>query len=190
MAETKSESVGQLLDRKGTEAAIRGSHLAQAGYAALSAAYSVLTPGGDRLSVANAKAWNGEAVSNKELAISGGLALGQVVLTAAPQLGLSGGSNSVFWSGYSKGAQGAAQELGTTIEKTPVGSFLDKALNSSFANKFIPGPVKDQIWETASRMFAANAQGTALSVVRSAGKVWTNVESPILISRGIPILQM
>lgn len=83
---SQTESVGQLIDRKGTEAALNGSTFAQAGWAALSAAYTSLTPGGDRLSAANAKAWNGEDVSNKELATAGGLALTQVALTAAPQL--------------------------------------------------------------------------------------------------------
>jgi hypothetical protein len=183
-------SVGQWAGSNAVEAIRSGNNLAGLGWSMLGAANSVLTPGGDQLSTVNAKAWNGQEVSNKELTTAGGLALTHVALTAAPQFGLSGGTNSVFWSGYSKGAQGAAQELGTTIEKTPVGIILDKALNSDFANMFIPGAVKNEVWKTASGMFAANADGTALAVIRNAGQVWTNIESKILISRGVSILLM
>lgn len=84
--ESQTESVGQLIDRKGTEAALNGNHFAQAGWALLSGAYETLTPGGDRLSSVNAKAWNGEEVSGKELAVAGGSAIAQVTFTAAPQL--------------------------------------------------------------------------------------------------------
>lgn len=105
-------------------------------------------------------------------------------------MGHSGGSNSVLWSGYNKGAQGAAQQLGTTIEKTPLGAALDKIMNSNTVNRFIPGGVKNEVWKTASGMFAANAKGNALAVVRSSGQVWTNIESKIIVSRGVTILPM
>jgi RHS repeat-associated protein len=81
-----AESTGQLLDRKGTEAAVRGDNLAVAGWAATSAAYTVLTPGGDRLSEVNARAQNGEVVPAKDLAKAGGKALVDVALTAVAEL--------------------------------------------------------------------------------------------------------
>lgn len=68
------------------EAYENGNTASWIGLGVLNAAYKALTPGGDSLSDVNARAWNGEQVSGKELAITGGIAIGQVALTATPQL--------------------------------------------------------------------------------------------------------
>lgn len=123
-----AESTGQFLDRKGTEAALAGNNLAQGGWAALSAAYNTFTPGGDRLSDANAKALNGQQVSGKELAVDGAIAISQVALTAAPQvLGaakpLQGAVNEAFAAGGTKSQPinilGGKIRLETHMEAVP-----------------------------------------------------------------------
>jgi len=98
--------------------------------------------------------------------------------------GLNGGSNSVFWSGYSQGAQKAAMELGTTIEKTPIGKTMD------FVHNQVGLKIPDSMWKAASATFAANAKGTATAVVRSnnPASVWASIEQPILNFRQVPIV--
>lgn len=111
-----------------------------------------------------------------------GYAWGAATLWAA---GLNGGSNSVFWSGYSQGARGIAEGLGgTTLESTPIGAALDYASNTLG----IPGLTP--VWNLASATFAANASGTATAVVlsESTTSVWATIEAPILSARGIPVI--
>ena len=81
-----AESVGQWAARNAVEA-LRQDHKA-AGFfwSLLETANGMFTPGGDRLSQVNARAQNDEDISIEELAEAGGLALGQVALTAAPGL--------------------------------------------------------------------------------------------------------
>jgi len=108
-----------------------------------------------------------------------GYAWGMGTMWAA---GLNGGSNSVFWSGYSQGARGVAEGLGgTTLESTPIGAALDYASNSLG----IPG--LGPVWSAASATFAANASGTASAVIFAEGSTWASVEALILAFRGIPI---
>jgi hypothetical protein len=110
-----------------------------------------------------------------------GYAWGAATLWAA---GLNGGSSSVFWSGYSQGARGIAEGLGTTLESTPIGATLD------FASNTLGIPGLTPVWNLASATFAANASGTATAVIlsESATSVWATIEAPILEARGIPIL--
>ena len=109
-----------------------------------------------------------------------GYAWGAGTLWAA---GLNGGTNSVFWSGYSRGARGLAEGLGgTTLESTPIGATLD------FAANYLNIPGLGPIFKLASATFAANASGTATAVILAEGITWTTVEAPILAARGIPVL--
>jgi hypothetical protein len=99
--------------------------------------------------------------------------------------GLNGGSNSVFWSGYSRGARGLAEGIGgTTLESTPIGATLD------FASNTLRIPGLTPIWDLASATFAANASGTAAAVILSEGATWTGIEAPILAARGIQVLRV
>jgi hypothetical protein len=89
--------------------------------------------------------------------------------------GLNGGANSVFWSGAGN-AERAAQ-LGTSLERTPIGSLLNRLGDK------VPYPV----WKAASATFAANARGVAVKVGAEAGNIWRTIEAPILNFRNIPI---
>ena len=91
--------------------------------------------------------------------------------------GLSGGSNSVFWSGFNQGAKNATTKFGTTIDKTLIG----KGLNA-FGN-YTP----DWLLRLASATFAMNAKGSVKAVIHNSGSIWTKIEQPILKWRGIPI---
>lgn len=108
--------------------------------------------------------------------------LGGAGVSIAIGAGLSGGANSVFWSGYSQGARAIAEGLGTTLESTPIGGTLDFLQNTVGVN--LP-PV---VWNTASAIFAGNATGTATAVILSQGATWINVELPILLNNGVPIV--
>ena len=71
-------------------------------------------------------------------------------------LGLSGGSRSVFWSGW--GAKSEAATFGTTLETTPVGRVLDFAQAKGWLGS---GAVSRWVWNEASATFAGNATGQA-----------------------------
>jgi hypothetical protein len=62
-----------------------------------------------------------------------------------------------------------AAEMGTTLEKTLIGSILNRF------GKNVPYSV----WKAASATFAANARGTAIKVGLEQGRIWTTVEKPI-----------
>ncbi|NQD36438.1 type IV secretion protein Rhs [Permianibacter sp. IMCC34836] len=111
----------------------------------------------------------------------GGYAWGVGTLWAA---GLNGGTNSVFWSGYSQGARGIAEGMGTTLELTPIGRALDVVHNTLGIN------LPNFVWRAASATFAANADGVATAVVLSENplSIWATVERAILSARGIPIV--
>jgi hypothetical protein len=106
---------------------------------------------------------------------------GGPIAGAGLKLAFSGGSRSVFWSGYSSGALDAASSLGTTLESTLGGRFL------SWLNHSVGIKVPDGVWNWASSTFANQASGTAQAVIRAEGRVWTTIEKPILQQRGIPI---
>ena len=106
---------------------------------------------------------------------------GGPVAGAGLKLAFSGGSRSVFWSGYSSGALDAASGLGRTLESTVGGRFL------SWLNHSVGIKVPDSVWNWASSTFANQASGTAQAVIRTEGRVWTTIEKPILQQRGIPI---
>jgi len=96
-------------------------------------------------------------------------------------LGLNGGSNTVFWSGYNQGALTSAARIGTTLEKTPVGATLN------FISNRVGIRVPNAVWDGASAIFAANAKGTVRAVIRnsSKGSTWARIEAPILRFRNI-----
>ncbi|MGH8237216.1 MAG: RHS repeat-associated core domain-containing protein, partial [Steroidobacteraceae bacterium] len=92
--------------------------------------------------------------------------------------GLNGGANSMFWSGSGNAARAA--QLGTSLERTPIGWTLDKI------NKVVPIPMP--VWKAAAATFAMNARGVAVKVGTVMGRVWSTVEAPILNWRNIPIV--
>lgn len=93
----------------------------------------------------------------------------------------NGGTNSVFWSGFNQGALDVANGLEITLEKTVGGRFL------SWLNHGVGVPVPDSVWNFASSTFANNAKGSVTAVIRAEGRVWTNIEKPILQQKGVPI---
>jgi RHS repeat-associated protein len=88
--------------------------------------------------------------------------------------GLYGGSNSGFWSGKAEMAR--AVIYGTTLEKTLIGSILNK-----FGDK-----IPYTVWKIASTTFAGNAKGIATKVGVKQGNIWM-IEKLILELRKIPI---
>lgn len=104
--------------------------------------------------------------------------------TATRGPGLSGGSRSVFWSGW--GAKSEAANFGTTLEKTPIGRFLDLAQGRGWLGD---GAVSRWTWHEASATFAGNATGQAQTVIRfhNPSSVFYKVELPILQRNGVAI---
>jgi RHS repeat-associated protein len=94
-----SQSVGQALDQAGQAAYENGNYASWIGLAFLNATYQTLTPGGDRLSQVNARAQNGEVISNKELAATATIATGSVALIAVGGNAASSGSNVALKTG-------------------------------------------------------------------------------------------
>jgi hypothetical protein len=94
---------------------------------------------------------------------------------ALPAAGLNGGARSVFWSG--EGSLSTARKIGVTIDKTPIGSVL---------NRF-SSHVPESVWSGASSIFAMNASGTAIKVGQPIGSIW-KTEQWILNMRNIPII--
>ena len=94
----------------------------------------------------------------------------------------SGGSRSVFWSGYDKGALRMAQTLGVTLDQTLGGGIMNWIQFEARWFKFSP-----RAWDWASAIFARNATGKAMAVIRSQGATWANIESKILEARKIAV---
>ncbi|WP_127995679.1 RHS repeat-associated core domain-containing protein [Piscinibacter defluvii] len=117
-----------------------------------------------------------------EVLDAGSVGLG--VAAKGVSLGLSGGSRSVFWSGW--GAKSEAANLGITLETTPVGRVLDFAQGKGWLGD---GAISRWIWNEASATFAGNATGQAQTVIRfnSPGSVFYRTELPILQRNGVPI---
>ncbi|MBK7727759.1 MAG: hypothetical protein IPJ33_04440 [Gammaproteobacteria bacterium] len=111
---------------------------------------------------------------------SGGYTAGQIAGVAYGAAmggvgGLNGGARSVFWSG--EGNMERALSMGRSLESTPVGSVMNR-----FGSR-LPG----WSWKAASSIYARNASGTAIKVGLQQGRIWSTVELPILVRRGIPI---
>lgn len=94
----------------------------------------------------------------------------------------SGGSQTVFWSGFDKGALRMAQTLGITLDKTLGGGLMNWIQFEAQWFRFSP-----RVWDWASATLARNATGRAIAVIRSAGRTWTEIESKILKARNIPV---
>jgi hypothetical protein len=98
----------------------------------------------------------------------------------------------VFWSGASSGGAAAAAYVaengGTTLETTPLGSVANFVQNLPFvpSNSFTY-----QAWARLSTAYAQGAQGTAMYFQGAngyQGQIWLNYELPTLVQRGIPIV--
>lgn len=84
--------------------------------------------------------------------------------------GLSGGAKSVFWSGA--GNMERAGKLGISLERTPIGSLMNRY------------GAPDLMWKIASGTFALNATA-ATKVGIQEGRIWSSIEKPILELKGI-----
>jgi hypothetical protein len=111
-----------------------------------------------------------------------GASMGLGVTGKGINLAFSGGSRSVFWSGYKLGAMDDAKALGITLEKTLGGRLMSWLEHDAKVWTF-----SHRTWEWASATFARNAHGAATAVIRAPGRTWTTIESRILQERGIAI---
>lgn len=96
------------------------------------------------------------------------------------EVGLDGAGTSVFWSGGEE-ALSVARPLGTTLDQTPIGSFLN------WVDQYVPVP--RVVWQMSSRIFADNATGEATAVIRNSSpkSIWNTIEKPTLNSNNVPI---
>ncbi|MCC2659214.1 MAG: hypothetical protein K0Q76_4322, partial [Panacagrimonas sp.] len=111
-----------------------------------------------------------------------GASIGLGATAKGVNLAFSGGSRSVFWSGYEKGALDIARTLGITLDKTVGGRLMNWIQYEAKLFKFPP-----RMWDWASATFARNATGRATAVILEPRPTWVYVERPILRARGIPI---
>jgi RHS repeat-associated protein len=112
-----------------------------------------------------------------------GFVIGTSLILSA---GLNAGANTVTWSGYGQQAASEALQLeGTTIGATPIGHSLELL---QYQYNVPLGRVWTGIWAVSSAVFAGNASGPVQAVIREAGFIWTKIELPILLWRGIPII--
>ena len=90
---------------------------------------------------------------------------------------LNGGASTVVWSGA--GTKAVADNLGTTISKTPLGSLLDK---SDPVFRSLSSGWTESTWNWASAYFAGNAKGVVQAVLNnpSSTSTFKTVEEPIL----------
>ena len=117
------------------------------------------------------------ALWTDETATNTAFTLGTAGVGTVWRLGLSGGSQSVFWSGNN---MVRAQGLGTTLETTFIGGLANGRIGTgSFLGR--------KFWEYASRTFAGNARGAATKVGTREGYFWRTFERPILERNNIPI---
>ncbi len=103
---------------------------------------------------------------------------------------------AVFWSGNKEGAATYANSIGGTImEQTPGGQVFDdwRGLQGMYP-EWDTGTMLDQkpIWEAMSSQYANGAEGTSTYVHPSGyeGKVWSNIEKPILEGNDIIIQEV
>lgn len=90
-----------------------------------------------------------------------------------------------FWSG--PGMQTMARNFaegtgGSTLEMTTAGRLLDAF------SPIMPARLEYRLWGLLARPYAAGSSHYANAFVDKAGWVWSNVERPILVRRGVKIL--
>jgi len=101
---------------------------------------------------------------------------------------LGSGNNSAFWSHLGKDgwrpAMNYAKNNGlTTLEMTPIGSFLNNAQR-------LGAEIPANVWNKASNAFAHNAKGDAIKLFDytlrhdGRGKIWLNIERNIIKQNG------
>ena len=125
-----------------------------------------------------ANAIEGGEMTGWEVVDGAGIGLGAAA--KGVNAAFSGGSRTVFWSGFKLGALTDARALGITLDKTVGGRLMTWLEFEAKVWTFSP-----RTWNWASATFARNARGTPLAVIRSPGETWTNIELPILMQRGI-----
>ncbi|MGH8522762.1 MAG: RHS repeat domain-containing protein, partial [Gammaproteobacteria bacterium] len=123
---------------------------------------------------------DGGEMTGWEMVDGAGIGLG--VGAKGLNLAFSGGSNTVFWAGFDKGALATARTLGVTLDKTLGGGLMSWLQYDAKIFRF-----PNFMWRWASATLARNATGTAKAVIRGHGETWLTVEQPILNQRRIPI---
>jgi len=107
--------------------------------------------------------------------------------------------NRLFWSGFGTGSAAAIRYgsqiggyVGHTLEESPLGSFAD-SLQMYLPQNRLTGFV----WEWLSTSYAEGAQGTATYFegldrlgLPYQGQVWLETEYPILVQRGVIVVQI
>ena len=105
--------------------------------------------------------------------------------TSSPENG------AVFWSGNKEGAAAYANGIGGTImEQTPGGQVFDNW--EALQRRYPQWEDQRPIWEALSSQYANGAEGIATYVHPNGyvGKVWANIEKPILEEKDIIIQEV
>ena len=103
---------------------------------------------------------------------------------------------AVFWSGNKEGAAAYANSIGGTImEQTPGGQVFDnwRGLGGMYPEWDRPTNLAQKpIWDALSSQYANGAEGIATYVHPDGyvGKVWSNIEKPILEENNIIIQEV
>lgn len=103
---------------------------------------------------------------------------------------------AVFWSGNKEGAAAYANSMGGTImEQTPGGQVFDnwRGLSGMYPEWDTPTNLAQKpIWDALSSQYANGAEGIATYVHPNGyvGKVWSNIEKPILEEKDILIQEV
>ena len=103
---------------------------------------------------------------------------------------------AVFWSGNKEGAAAYANSIGGTImEQTPGGQVFDnwRGLGGMYPEWDTPTNLAQKpIWDALSSQYANGAEGIATYVHPDGyvGKVWSNIEKPILEENNIIIQEV
>jgi RHS repeat-associated protein len=98
----------------------------------------------------------------------------------------TGSGKAAFYSGGPAARAAANASGGTTMEMTLGGKFIKSVTRGK--NNWVSGQMSD----TGSRYFARGAKGTANVYLRQPLRpkaTWTRYEQPMLVKRGIPIVQ-
>lgn len=103
---------------------------------------------------------------------------------------------AVFWSGNKEGAAAYANSIGGTImEQTPGGQVFDnwRGLGGMYPEWDTPTNLAQKpIWDALSSQYANGAEGIATYAHPDGyvGKVWSNIEKPILEENDIIIQEV
>jgi len=127
-------------------------------------------------------------------ALAGGVFFAPEIAAGASAVAnpLGPAAGRVFWSGASSGGAAAAAYVaengGTTLEATPLGSAANFVQNLPFvpSNSFTYAA-----WARLSTAYAQGATGTAMYFQGAGGyqgQIWLNYELPTLVQRGVPIV--